>query len=96
MSSNAERSYPLHPAVMAGVVWGIDHLLITPDAFHVLDYKTNHNPYRTVGALLGDHCHSLQDTLSRFIQSDPDRMNSRHSITWMPSPGPPPGFLRQI
>lgn len=51
----------------------IDHLVVTPDAFHVIDYKTNDLRNRGLGDLIAYYRAQLRSYAVALHQSDPDR-----------------------
>jgi ATP-dependent helicase/nuclease subunit A len=55
------------------VVGDVDHLVVTRDAFHVLDYKTNDTSDRSVNALAEHYWPQLRAYAVALHQSDPSR-----------------------
>jgi len=57
----------------ARIVGDIDHLVVTPDAFHVIDYKTNSLRGRDLDDLVEYYRPQLRAYAVALHQSDPDR-----------------------
>ncbi|MFA9515691.1 UvrD-helicase domain-containing protein [Halopenitus sp. H-Gu1] len=72
VSSRAELSVTAR-FEQAHVVGDIDHLAITPDAFHVIDYKTNDTSDRSIGELSEQYWPQLDAYAVALHQSDPLR-----------------------
>jgi len=58
---------------VARVVGDIDHLVVTPDAFHIVDYKTNDLSDQSIDALADHYWPQLEAYAVALHQSDPTR-----------------------